>query len=175
MQKPGRVILMKWSSLGRPQHVDTTIELVSDSSHAGMKLPGASRNRSALVTAAEALRESEARLRLAVQASNIGLWDWDLITNQVYFFPRMEKSDRLRRRRTAQPLRGMAKPRASRRLGTDLRKGPGVHRESAGPVWSRVPLSPQGRLLSLDLCESRRGGRCGGQAHENAGMPSRHH
>lgn len=87
MQKPGRVILMKWSSLGRPQHVDTTIELVSDSSHAGMKLPGASRNRSALVTAAEALRESEARLRLAVQASNIGLWDWDLITNQVYFFP----------------------------------------------------------------------------------------
>ena len=72
---------------GRPQHVDTTIELVSDSSHAGMKLPGASRNRSALVTAAEALRESEARLRLAVQASNIGLWDWDLITNQVYFFP----------------------------------------------------------------------------------------
>ena len=31
------------------------------------------------------LRESEERLRLAVQASNVGLWDWDLRSNQVVF------------------------------------------------------------------------------------------
>jgi PAS domain S-box-containing protein len=33
------------------------------------------------------LRENEARLLLATHASNIGPWDWDLITNQVHFSP----------------------------------------------------------------------------------------
>ena len=37
--------------------------------------------------AEEALRDSEARLRLSVAASNIGLWDWDLVTKKVYLSP----------------------------------------------------------------------------------------
>ena len=35
----------------------------------------------------EALRESDARLRLAVKAANVGLWDWDLETHSVHYSP----------------------------------------------------------------------------------------
>lgn len=32
-----------------------------------------------------ALRESEARLEQTIHAGNVGLWDWDLTTNKVFF------------------------------------------------------------------------------------------
>jgi len=37
--------------------------------------------------APERLLQDRARLRLAIQASGVGLWEWDLATNQVYFSP----------------------------------------------------------------------------------------
>jgi len=37
------------------------------------------------------LRENEARLRLAVQASDVGLWDWDIARDRLYYSPEWKR------------------------------------------------------------------------------------
>lgn len=37
------------------------------------------------------LRENQQRLEMAVRAGNVGLWDWDLRTNRVYFSPEWKR------------------------------------------------------------------------------------
>ena len=58
-------------------------ELVNDMA-VGIQILRLRAEREKVVTA---LRASESRLRQAVAAGNVGLWDWDLITDQVYYSP----------------------------------------------------------------------------------------
>jgi two-component system cell cycle sensor histidine kinase/response regulator CckA len=51
----------------------------------------AERYRELFENAEIALRESQTRLQLATHAANIGLWDWDLKNNRVYYSPEWKK------------------------------------------------------------------------------------
>jgi len=59
---------------------ERTAELTKANEHLQAELAESKRTE-------EALRLSEQRLRLAVRASNTGLWDWHVQTGEIYFSP----------------------------------------------------------------------------------------
>jgi PAS domain S-box-containing protein len=70
---------------GGHRWLETYTTPLRDLSGQVVALLGITRDVTERKRAEAALRESEERLRPAVQASNVGLWDWDLETNQVRF------------------------------------------------------------------------------------------
>jgi PAS domain S-box-containing protein len=77
----------------------TRISGATVSSHEFSELTGAwnglmdriEREEEERTRAEAALRESEARLQVAIHASNLGPWDWNLITDKVHFSPEWKR------------------------------------------------------------------------------------
>jgi len=55
--------------------------------HGNLLFIGISRDITERVNAEEALRKSEERFSLSMDATSDGLWDWDIQTNNIYFSP----------------------------------------------------------------------------------------
>ena len=72
---------------GRFYHDEHTVTPVLDAGGRVTHFIGIMHDVTARKAAEGELRDSEARMRLAVAASNIGFWDWNVLTNQVYFSP----------------------------------------------------------------------------------------
>ena len=62
----------------------THIRPIGDKNN-GMRIYGAGRDITELRRAREALRTSQQTLEMALDAGEIGIWDWDMKTNETYF------------------------------------------------------------------------------------------
>ena len=76
---------------GDVRHVEAACEAVRDKDGRTVRVVGAIQDVSQLLEARAALRGSEERLRLALQATGLGPWDWDLTTNAVEFWPEWKR------------------------------------------------------------------------------------
>ena len=70
---------------GRPRTLHSTLVAITDDSGRTGGLVSIYRDVTARKAAEEALRESEKRLRFALEGANEGLWDWSIDTGDVYF------------------------------------------------------------------------------------------
>lgn len=67
--------------------VEINLELVLNGEGAPMHIQSVVRDITERKRTETRLRESREQLALAVRSANVGLWDWDLLTNKVYYSP----------------------------------------------------------------------------------------
>jgi PAS domain S-box-containing protein len=76
---------------GGIRYVETISEAVRDENGRTLRTVGAIQDVTDLMQARQALRGSQERLQLALQATGLGPWDWDLTTNEVNFWPEWKR------------------------------------------------------------------------------------
>jgi PAS domain S-box-containing protein len=76
---------------GTTRWVETVAEPVRNQHGEIVRVVGAIQDVSDRKAAEGALRGSEERLRLALQATGLGPWDWNLTTNEVVFWPEWKR------------------------------------------------------------------------------------
>ncbi len=73
---------------GQTRHISTVGYIYRDAAGKPRRVVGLDRDVTAQSEMRDKLRAAEERLELALQASGEGMWDWSVITGQVYFSPR---------------------------------------------------------------------------------------
>jgi PAS domain S-box-containing protein len=76
---------------GTIRYTETTGETVRDEQGRPIRRVGAVQDVSDRKRADEVLRGSEERFQVALQATGLGPWDWDLTTNSVEFWPEWKR------------------------------------------------------------------------------------
>jgi PAS domain S-box-containing protein len=87
----GRVCFRFVRADGRVQHLESISEPVRDEIGRTARIVGAIQDVSERKQAEDVLRGSRERLRLALQATGLGHWDWDVDTNEVNFWPEWKR------------------------------------------------------------------------------------
>lgn len=68
--------------------LSTRLVPIKNASGAVTAVLGVAHDITELKRSGDALQASEERLSLVIEASNTGIWDWDIRTNEVYYSPR---------------------------------------------------------------------------------------
>ena len=76
---------------GRAIWISESARVLRDASGRLVGYEGAAIDITARKQAEEALRESQERLALCIQGSDVGIWDWDMRREVVYFSPRWKQ------------------------------------------------------------------------------------
>jgi two-component system, cell cycle sensor histidine kinase and response regulator CckA len=76
---------------GGVRHVETIADPIKDKRGQIVRVVGAIQDVSERKLADDVLRGSQERLRVALRATGVGPWDWDLTTNVVEFWPEWKR------------------------------------------------------------------------------------